>query len=141
MAPKNWNDPTNVSPVDPTIAWCNNTTTALAGTFGTAVGTGAENTVLMDAGCTSGAGQSAADYVGGGKSDWFLPSQGELQAMYNYKNSIVDTATYGFTRNNYWSSSQYDPIGGYAWFQSLNAGHQGADAKSYALRVRPVRSF
>jgi len=120
--------------------WCNDVSNTLSGTFGTAIGTGAQNTALMDAGCTSGAGQSAANYAGGGFTDWFLPSKDELNAMYGYKKSIVDTATYGFASNYYWSSSQKSESR--AWYQNVDNGNQDNFTKaSRALRVRPVRAF
>ena len=136
MAPKTWSGGIE----DPSAAWCDDTSTILAGTFGTAIGTGAQNTVDMDAGCTSGAGQEAADYVAGGYSDWFLPSKNELNEMYTY--SLVggfNTATYGFASDAYWSSSQTIAVS--AWFQDLVNGDQDDGDKVNALRVRPVRAF
>jgi len=136
MAPKTWSGGIQ----DPSAAWCDDTSTILAGTFGTAIGTGAQNTVDMDAGCTSGAGQEAADYVAGGYSDWFLPSKNELNAMYTY--SLVggfNTATYGFASGDYWSSSQIAQ--NTAWTQGLVGGSPDFDFKGDALPVRPVRAF
>ena len=137
MAPKTWNGGVE----DPSaLEWCSNTTTSIAGAAGTAIGTGAQNTVEMDAGCTSGAGQEAADYVAGGKSDWFLPSKDLVNEMYGYQSSIVDTATYGFTAIWYWSSSQ--STADKAWAQSFQLGLQVAAFKtSVNARVRPVRAF
>ena len=137
MAPKTWNGGAS----DPSaLEWCSNTTTSIAGAAGTAIGTGAQNTVEMDAGCTSGAGQEAADYVAGGKSDWFLPSKDLVNEMYGYQSSIVDTATYGFTAIWYWSSSQ--STADKAWAQSFQLGLQVAAFKtSVNARVRPVRAF
>jgi len=135
MAPKTWSGGSQ----DPLVVWCNDVSNTLSGTFGTAIGTGAQNTALMDAGCTSGAGQEAADYAAGVYSDWFLPSQDELNAMYGYKNSIVDTATYGFASNYYWSSSQKSESR--AWYQYLFNGDQANAGKGSTLLVRPVRAF
>jgi hypothetical protein len=137
MAPKTWNG--GVS--DPSaLEWCSNTTTSIAGAAGTAIGTGAQNTVEMDAGCTSGAGQEAADYVAGGKSDWFLPSKDLVNEMDIYQGSIVDTATYGFTASWYWSSSQ--STADKAWSQSFQLSLQVAAFKtSVNALVRPVRAF
>jgi hypothetical protein len=89
MAPKNWDDPTNVSAVDPTSAWCSNTSSLLSGTFGAVVGTGQANTALMAApACTSGAANEATAYSGGGFTDWFLPSKDELNAMCYYSRNL-----------------------------------------------------
>jgi len=138
MAPKTWSGGSQ----DPSPTWCSNTSSTLAGTFGTAIGTGAQNTVLMDAGCTSGAGQLAADYAGGGLTDWFLPSKDELNAMYLYTGSITDTAKYGFDRGQYWSSSQRGDI--YAWSQFFPVGSQYEYSNKewyFGMFARPVRSF
>jgi len=134
MAPKTWSGGSE----DPFQAWCN-TKTIINGTSKKTIGTGAENTVLMDKGCTSGAGQSAADYAGGGKSDWFLPSKLELNEMYGYKNLIVDTATYGFASDVYWSSSQF--LADSAWLQGFVDGGDYYGSKNNTLGVRPIRAF
>jgi hypothetical protein len=162
MAPKNWNDPTNASAVDPAMSWCN-VKTNVTGAMGTAIGTGAANTLAMDAACTSGAGQAAADYAGGGKTDWFLPSLSELNAMCNYsrtwtgtpstagcggsQNSGFASGSYGFTTTgvwptygNYWMSNQNSTL--YSPFQDFSDGlNPYYDDKSYLIRVRPIRSF
>ena len=136
MAPKTWSGGIE----DPTDVWCSNVSTELSGTFGTAIGTGAQNTALMDVGCMTGAGVEAADYVAGGYSDWFLPSKDELNAMYTY--SLVggfNTATYGFANTFYWSS--YQIAAATAWIQNLVSGGQGSSIKTNTMRVRPVRAF
>ena len=136
MAPKTWSGGIE----DPSAAWCDDTSTILAGTFGTAIGTGAQNTVDMDAGCISGAGQEAADYVAGGYSDWFLPSKNELNEMWLYSQVVgFNTAAYGFASAFYWSSSQNGATN--AWAQSLDFGNKNGVVKATTLRVRPVRAF
>jgi hypothetical protein len=142
MAEKAWSGTS--SDDTPTLAWCSNTSTSIPGTFGLLVGTGGANTDLMLAGtpaaCTSGAGVSARTYLGGGFTDWFLPSKDELNAMYLYsKVAGFDTATYGFYGDGYWSSSQIDAsrAGG----QLFGTGDVGNVLKSQPLRVRPIRSF
>ena len=93
--------------------------------------------------CPIGAGQQAADYTAGDKSDWFLPSKDELNAMWLYSQvGGFNTATYGFASDDYWSSSQFSASS--AWNQSLANGAQfGAGGlKSFtSVRVRPIRSF
>jgi hypothetical protein len=138
MAPKTWS---GSGTPDEAFNWCNHTTLLVSGADGTAIGTGSLNTIAMDAACTSGAGQAAADYAGGGKTDWFLPAQDELAAMNTYKSSIPAgmVATYGFASDSYWSSSQND--GGNAVKQSLGDGSQNLGGKGSTLRVRPIRAF
>ncbi len=157
MAPKTWgaNETTG-------IQWCSDWTNSV--TTGTAVGDGSANTTAMltNAGafvaCTSSAPNAVRAYAGGGFTDWFLPSQDELNAMCNYsrtwvgsplapptgactgvQNGAFSTGAYGFSTNFYSSSSQY--IADRAWSQNFSNGFQGHGAKSDLDRVRPVRSF
>ncbi len=156
MAPKTWgaNETTG-------ITWCNNTSSDVTGAVGTAVGTGSANTTAIDAACTSGAGQSAADYSANGLSDWFLPSQDELNAMCYYSRYLLASpdptvscygsggttqdgtfvaGAYGFASDSYWSSSQRAAF--FAWSQIFYSGDQTFDYKrSLVLSVRPVRAF
>ena len=138
MAPNTWSG--LVTP-DEQIAWCNNSTSNVTGAVGTAIGTGSSNTIAMDVACTSGAGQEAADYPGGAKTDWFLPSNDELTAMYNYKlvMPIPMVATYGFDNYAYWSSSQIVADG--AYYKEFTGGYSSAANKFDPFRVRPVRAF
>ncbi len=153
MAPKTWgaNETTN-------IQWCSDGSNPVS--TGTAVGTGRENTTAMltSAGafvaCTVSAPNAARAYRGGGKSDWFLPSQDELNAMCNYsrnpsapptgvctggQNAAFARGAYGFATDNYWSSSQLNASS--AWYQYFRFGNQYDAAKTNPLRVRPVRAF
>ena len=139
MAPKTWSGGAS----DPTIAWCDNTTTSITGAAGTDIGDGSANTTDMQAACTSGAAIDVGTYAGGGQTDWFLPSKGELNAMNGYKGSIVDTTTYGFegTGTDYWTSSQSAADG--AWSQTFfgSSSDQSGVNKALAQHVRPVRAF
>ena len=155
MAPKTWgaNETTG-------IEWCNNTSSDVTGAVGTAVGTGSANTTALDAACTSGAGQSAADYSANGLSDWFLPSKDELNAMCYYsrnltaspdptvscygvagttQNGTFAAGTYGFASVEYWSSSQGSSSN--AWSLKFGNGSRNYVLKTSTLRVRPVRAF
>ena len=155
MAPKDWgaNEETG-------IRWCSNFNPV---STRTAVGTGSANTTAMltSAGafsaCTVSAPNAARAYRGGGKSDWFLPSQDELNAMCIYsrnpsapptgvscselggQNAAFASGAYGFATDDYWSSSQIDAD--YAWYQMFVGGLQFYDSKFIPLRVRPVRAF
>jgi len=81
--------------------------TPISGADGTAIGTGAQNTIDIEAGCTTPgtAADVCANLVLGGHSDWFLPSKNELNQMYiNLKNNGLG----GFASDFYWSSTEGD---------------------------------
>ena len=114
----------------------------------TAVGMGSANTdaiiARMNAGSVASsdyAAGAARAYDGGGYTDWFLPSREELEAMYAYRDSIVDTATYGFATEIYWSSSQANSGRARDQLFSVVFEYGGAGLKYTTWRVRPVRSF
>ena len=111
---------------------------SISGADGTTVGTGAQNTIDIEAGCTTPgtAADLCANLSLGGYSDWFLPSKDELNLMYqNLKlygvGSFIDT--------DYWSSSENDA--GTALSQDFFDGTQYIDNKDYVYRVRAVRAF
>jgi hypothetical protein len=121
---------------DNTYQWSGNTSTEIGSAAqGTAIGTGYANTLAMvGQDNTPGmAGTIARAYSGpNGLSDWFLPSQGELNEIYSQEVSEIFDGCY------YWSSSE----GGtdYAWYE-FSYGVQGTDFKSNTDCVRPVRAF
>ena len=123
--------------------WCNNTSTALTGTFSRAVGSGAMNTYLMLDGCTSGAAYNATGYSNNGYSDWFLPSILDLGQM------CTNRATLGMTSAGTFKSSSQDTLGGNAgihaetWNFPSAAGTCGNDnwGKSLTQGVRPIRAI
>ena len=96
------------------------------------------NTSAMLSMCDSGdAGERANGYTGGGQSDWSLPSQDELNALYYYtgRNAIG-----GFAAACYWSSSEYDNNN--AWYQRFKSGYQTwSGNKASTCGLRPVRAF
>ena len=136
-APSTWSSPSG----DPTSAWCDNSNTLL-GVASTVNGTGAmdgaNKTAVMLSVCTSGAANLADAYTatvsGVVYGDWFLPSKGELNQMYNSKEAIG-----GFASVLYWSSSE--TAASNAWAQYFVGGGQFYGNKSYAGYVRPVRAF
>jgi hypothetical protein len=110
--------------------------TEISGADGTAIGTGAQNTIDIMNGCSEAgiAARLCGDLVLGGYSDWYLPSRDELNQLY-----INKVAIGGFASNNYWSSSEFDNID--AWPQYFGSGSQNYDFKIYYFDVRAVRAF
>jgi hypothetical protein len=128
---------------DPAIAWCSladdevrllTTGTQLSIQTLTAIGSGFRNTKMMLGTCTFGAANMAASYNGGGKSDWFLPSKGELNALYSAKATIG-----GFQESFYWTS--FEASTGDAYYKHFQNGDENFRAKSENNYVRPVRAF
>ncbi len=122
--------------------------TEISGADGTAIGTGAQNTIDIEAGCTSTgtAADICTNLMLNGYSDWFLPSQDELYEMYLNKAAIETTAiAYGgtafATSGYYWSSTEYSNT--YAWTQSFNNdGLQFEMPKDFPnILMRAVRAF
>jgi len=120
------------------LPWCNNSTSipAVAGWASKAVGKGQANTTAMLGVCSSGAANAADLYLTATKSDWFLPSLGELQLMYD---NLLQAGVGDFTGNYYWSSTEN--YGYYAWIQTFVTGDQSYSNKTTTNRVHPVRAF
>jgi hypothetical protein len=110
--------------------------TLITGADGTAIGTGNQNTIDIMADCaTPGiAARLCGNLNTGGYSDWYLPSQNELNALYTNRVAIG-----GFQNDNYFSSTESD--GDYAFGQSFIDGSQTTFEKDLPLYVRAIRSF
>jgi hypothetical protein len=113
----------------------------LSGANGTAIGTGAQNTLDILAGCSEDgiAAKLATDYEvienGVTYDDWFLPSKDELDILYQNKDTIG-----GFDYNRYWSSTQH--VYYLAWIQYFTDGFQIlSSSKTSNSAVRSVRAF
>jgi len=118
--------------------------TPISGADGTAIGTGAQNTADIIAGCTT-AGIGAklcADLSLNSFDDWFLPSKDELNEMYTNITIINSTSTANSgteMTNEYWCSSEHDL--NFAKIQSLSTGNQVNSGKANLKKVRAIRSF
>lgn len=125
-----------VAPADQISApWeCDGAT--INGADGTAVGTGAQNTVDILACCadTGIAASIAATYMFNGFDDWFLPSKGELDLLYQ-KNAVESVFAYPY----YWSSTKFGSA--LAWFNSFSDGLHFVNFRTATLGVRAVRAF
>lgn len=120
------------------------------------VGKGASNTDQMLRKCISGAAHVAHDYSNNGKTDWFLPSLGELKLMYD---NLTEAGVGGFSvfpgtspifsagAVSYWSSSEAKS--NHAWDQKFYDGTQyfnykiraSATVATQPYYVRPARAF
>jgi uncharacterized protein (TIGR02145 family) len=107
------------------------------------VGSGANNTLQIVTRCNQNpiAASECANLILNGYSDWYLPSLGELQLMYN-RLHLLGMGSFGVGINPwYWSSSEYDH--GYAW--GLNFGNGDANGpgngKNNPNAIRAVRTF
>ena len=116
--------------------------TAIPGADGTAIGTGNQNTIDIEAGCTT-AGTAAdicANLTIGVYNDWFLPSRDELNEMWlNIGQGSVLGNVGGFANNYYWSSTEFDNY--VAWNQYFSIGIQYFVIKTNYFNVRAVRAF
>lgn len=109
--------------------------TVMSGADGAQLGTGNQNTLDILAGCgeSSIAARYSADLSLNGYSDWYLPSEGELNKLYLSKDIIG-----GFT-NYFWSSTERDASD--AVLQYFGNGNSFYSSKSNTAYVRAVRSF
>ena len=108
----------------------------ISGADGTAIGTGAQNTIDIMNGCSTAgiAARLCGDLVLGGYSDWYLPSKDELNKLY-----LNRVAIGGFASIYYWSSTEGD--NGDAWGQNFVNGNQNFANKYGSNSVRAVRAF
>ena len=128
---------------------CQGTNIVNAG--GTVIGIGNQNTIDIEAGCTTvgTAADICANLTLGGYNDWFLPSKDELNEMWkNLADSDGDGTNTGpsdpnnlgnFANLVYWSSSETD--NDEAWGQIFDLGTQDYGDKVTTVYVRAVRSF
>jgi len=120
--------------------------TNLPGADGTAIGTGAQNTIDIETECTDPgtAADICANLSLNGFDDWFLPSEDELYEMYLNKATIETTALansgtafYTF----YWSSTELSDVN--ARGVAFDDGYKTTEPKngSGVVRTRAIRSF
>jgi hypothetical protein len=113
--------------------------TQISGAGGTSIGTGAQNTADILAGCaTVGIAAYICDNLtSGAYNDWFLPSKDELNAMYT---NLHQKGFGAFSDDLYWSSSEFDSPR--AWYFAFDgSGYVQSLNKNNPHYVRAVRAF
>ena len=111
----------------------------IVGALGTSIGTGNQNTIDIINSCSQSgiAARICYDLVLNGYNDWYLPSKDELNQLYLNSNAIG-----GFNGSySYWSSSNDNINGIYAWSQVFFNGTQNISLGSDLKRVRAIRAF
>ena len=116
--------------------------TTMSGADGSAIETGAQNTIDIEAGCTT-AGTSAdicANLTLGRYSDWFLPSQDELSWMWQNigQGNALFLGNIGGLANFYHCSSTEDGSNR-AWVQDFATSYQDGGRKDFNFNY--VRAF
>ena len=127
------------------LPWSGNTNT-IVGTS-TAIGTGMQNTLAIVAqnSQSNRAGTKTRSYLGGGKTDWFLPSKDELNQLWVNRSYVpgIDPVAQGLSAYRVSSSEtlSYPDIYVLATFWPNGAQGASGQSKSYSLAVRPIRAF
>ena len=113
--------------------------TTISGADGLILGTGAQNTIDIENGCTTSgtAADICSNLVLDGFSDWFLPSIGELEIMYLNIGTGLNIGN--FVSTKYWSSTEKDET--YAWSWEFSSGYQDYNSKTSNKYVRAIRAF
>ena len=130
------------SPLIELISWTCEAEYGTPTATGREIGDGRSNTLSMrhaTTDCASGsfaAGELIPDLVYGGKSDWFVPSIGELQEMAS-QNLMLGLE---LSANVYWSSTQSTIQDDYAVAYDVHTNSELNTAKGLGL-VRPIRAF
>jgi hypothetical protein len=130
------------SPLIELISWTCEAEYGTPTATGREIGDGRSNTLSMrnaTTDCASGsfaAGELIPDLVYGGKSDWFVPSIGELQEMASQNRTLG----LGLSANVYWSSTQSTIQDDYAVAYDVHTNSELNTAKGLGL-VRPIRAF
>jgi len=118
--------------------------TTISGADGIVIGTGNQNTIDIEAGCSifGTAADICQNLLLSGYTDWFLPSKDELYLMYQNigpGNALGLGNVGGFALNYYWSSTEGSNF--LAWGQNFSVVNQNGNGKGSANYVRAVRAF
>ena len=126
--------------------------TSLPGTL-TAIGTGQENTRIINEQCASYDGpmkfatREAVNYRGAGRDDWFVPSKDELfkilvEDRKTIPKMVHDSPSGSYSIKCMWSSSEASPTVGWGGNQFMSGAEMFATVKNISTNcVVPVRMF
>jgi len=122
---------------DETVIRWSNITTAIE-TTSTSIGTGSGNTyaIISQSGFTSGAASLCNNLILNTFDDWFLPSQDELNLMYQ---NLYLFGVGNLSNVSYWSSSEVSSTNAYR--QAFGTGLKSSSSKSNTYRARAIRRF
>ena len=168
VAPYGWNGGSDPQKVWAVTAYQSTDVSAITNesfpwSSGLGVGLGYKNSIAIvaqngayNASSNDYAAGAARAYAGGSKSDWYLPSNAELNLLCLWQRGLaplvtatcsggsLNSATYGassagFTNNTFWSSSE----GSSTYSIRIHFAGFGTNQyqKSYSQHVRPVRAF
>lgn len=122
-----------------TAQWCAaGLATTISNVRATGLGLGLSNSTTLANFCGAGASFNSRAYNGGGKSDWFLPTQSEFQLAFNNR-SYLDLSPTGV----YWLSHEANN-GDASWVGNswvMTSQGAGGNNKSDITAYRPVRAF
>jgi hypothetical protein len=149
VAPNGWSG----TPKDPKVTWCDAGSDygnfqkkpgsfgleSLESFLGEEIGTSVQNTALMVAKCTQGAAHLARSYTGGGKSDWSLPSRGDMDLLFKY--AMTDKYLVEGGSGSFWMSTESGYHNALCQFLGGSYAGLGADGKNTTKNVRPIRAF
>ncbi|MGA1670246.1 MAG: beta strand repeat-containing protein, partial [Candidatus Nanopelagicaceae bacterium] len=136
-SPEWWGQYLEAAPSDLTSnSWCASgfgSSSTFRGTS-SAIGDGKLNSVITASNCSGGALGDSRNNASGGRSDWYLPSSGELAQMYAQRTllGLDGIATY-------WSSNPVETTLAVAFDMSAGTTSNASRAMTYA--IRPIRAF
>ncbi len=110
---------------------------SITGADGIGMGNGPQNTIdiMNECGTAGTAAAICANLTIDGYSDWFLPSKGELEVIYQ---NLYLLGLGNFSSNSYWSSSEVDGSNAASFNFSTNTS--GTANKFSPYMVRAIRS-
>ena len=118
----------------------------ILGANGTAIGTGNQNTIDIEAGCTTSgtAADICANLTLGGYSDWFLPSKDELNEMYLNigQGNALGLGNIGSFYGNSKYLSSTENGNSIVWGMNFGLGYMNFEfQKNSPYHVRAIREF